>query len=57
MNYFEDLQRNVRNYLTSNQKKDLTPPYFFHEQAISLCERDFLGERHIESIYATLVAW
>ena len=33
------------------------PSVYFHQKALEYQKSDFLGERHIESIYATLVAW
>lgn len=33
------------------------PSKYFSEQALKACHDDFLGERHIEMVYATLVAW
>ncbi len=35
------------------------PSIYFHQEALKCCrnEKEFLGKRHIEMIYATLVAW
>lgn len=33
------------------------PAKYFPEEALKSCKEDFLGNRHIEMIYATLTAW
>lgn len=33
------------------------PASYFPREALKYCNRNFLGERHIEMIYATLTAW
>lgn len=33
------------------------PAKYFPEEALKSCKEDFLGDRHIEMIYATLTAW
>jgi len=33
------------------------PSVYFHQQALQAQQRDFLGDRHIEMIYATLASW
>ena len=33
------------------------PSLYFSMEALKSCRKDFFGERHIEMVYATLVAW
>ena len=33
------------------------PAKYFPEEALKSCNEDFLSDRHIEMIYATLTAW
>lgn len=33
------------------------PSKYFSHEALKACRKDFLGERHIEMVYATLAAW
>ena len=33
------------------------PSSYFSQEALKACKNDFLGERHIEMVYATLVSW
>jgi hypothetical protein len=60
MNNETELVKNISNYYT----KSLTvfrefggPSVYFHVQAIKQQRHDFMSERHIEMIYATLASW
>ena len=33
------------------------PAMYFHQKALEWQQNDFLGDRHLEYIYATLLAW
>lgn len=35
----------------------LGPSLYFSQEALKACQTDFLGERHIEMVYATLASW
>ena len=50
----------LQKYILNNCiSKDLFtgPAKYFPEEALKSCKEDFLGDRHIEMIYATLAAW
>ena len=33
------------------------PSLYFSQEALTACKEDFLGKRHLEMVYATLVSW
>ena len=33
------------------------PSLYFHQKALECYEKEFLSDRHLEYVYATLVAW
>lgn len=41
---------------TANSSFD-GPSDYFSQEALKACRKDFLGERHIEMVYATLASW
>ena len=50
----------LQKYILKNCiSKDLFtgPAKYFPEEALKSCKEDFLGDRHLEMIYATLTAW
>ena len=52
------LEKEWKNYYAIKERREMTPPIFFHEKAIECCNNeDFLGKSHIEYIYAMLVSW
>ena len=56
---FAELEQNYQYYLNLfySRKLDFIPPIYFHEKTLQYCKKHFLSGRHIENIYATLVAW
>lgn len=57
---YNSLITNVPHYWNSTKNISQTfggPSIYFHEKALEWQRKDFLGERHVEYIYATLVAW
>ena len=56
----DDLIKNIGHYYKCSLKvmKEFGgPSIYFHIQAINAQETDFLSDRHIEMIYATLASW
>jgi len=57
---FEHLKTDYHIYLPylSNLHEDFGgPSVYFHQQALIECSQNFLSNRHIEMIYATLSSW
>lgn len=57
---YNELKKNYNQYL--NLSKNIGtffggPSLHFHNRALAEREADFLGDRHLEMIYATLTAW
>ena len=52
------LEQEWQKYYVIKERREMTPPIFFHEKAIECCNnKDFLSDSHIEYIYAMLVSW
>lgn len=54
------LLQNIQHYY--NESKELPkkfggPSIYFHKECIKAAKEGFLGERHLEMLYATLTAW
>lgn len=43
--------------IIKNSKTFVGPSIYFHQKALEYQEKEFLSDRHIEYVYATLVAW
>jgi hypothetical protein len=57
---FEKLKESYQNFIPhlENLHEDFGgPSVYFHQQALIECKQNFLSDRHIEMIYATLCAW
>lgn len=57
---YEDMLDRFQHYLDKSYVMAETfggPSIYFHEKALEWCEKEFLGERHLEYVYATLVSW
>ncbi len=57
---YQHLVKNYVDYIAeANRLKDdfSGPSLHFHNRALEECKKDFLSDRHIEMIYATLASW
>lgn len=58
--YYNLLIQNLSNYYPKSLNVAKTfgePAIYFHQKALEWQQKDFLGDRHLEYIYATLTAW
>jgi len=57
---FEELKTNYKNYLPRLKTLHMDfggPSVYFHQQALKEASQNFLSERHVEMVYATLTSW
>jgi hypothetical protein len=56
---YRDLIQNLKQYSSAITETSNTfgPSLYFHLKALEYQQKEFLSERHIEYVYATLIAW
>jgi hypothetical protein len=57
---FKELKTNYASYLPHLKTLHIDfggPSFYFHQQALREASQNFLSDRHIEMIYATLTSW
>ena len=55
-NNYNKLVNGLSKYITPSTNF-VGPSLYFHQKALEYQQKEFLSERHIEYVYATLVAW
>lgn len=56
VNNYNKLVNGLSKYITPSANF-VGPSLYFHQKALEYQQKEFLSERHIEYVYATLVAW